>query len=96
MQPAGAAVGPHLARIDPSLELIRPSAAEERRLAAVIGEAAVEEHGQLELGGDPVGERERRLACGRLGLGLERDERDDVRRADARMGAIVLPEVDAL
>ena len=96
MQGRGPAVGRELARVDPPLELLRAAAAEERRLAAILREPAVEEDGQLELGADPVGQGERRLARGRLVLGPQRDERDDVRGADPRVRSLVLAQVDPL
>ena len=57
---------------------------------------AVEKHREPELGADPACELEGRLARLRLGLRLERDERNDVGRADAGMCSFVLAEVDPL
>ena len=60
------------------------------------GRVLVEEHGDPELGGDPPGKLLRRLDAGRRVLRAQRDERDDVGGAEARVRALVLVEVDEL
>ena len=79
----------------PALQLHRAAAAEERRPHAVRARA-VEEHRQPELCSDPLAEQPRGLERLLHPTGTERHERDDVRRADPRVDAVVRPQVDEL
>jgi hypothetical protein len=90
------AVGPQLVGVDPALKLLRPAAPEERRLAPVVREAAVEEHRKPQFGADAVCEGERGAPRVLLGSRFERDERDDVGGSDPRVGALVLAQIDPL
>ena len=84
-----------LIRVDPPRELFEASTAEERGPPATP-HLAVEEHGDAELRTDALGDLEGRAAClGEVG-GNDRDERDDVRGADARVDALVPAQVDAV
>jgi putative phosphoesterase len=96
MEPRRAEVGGKLARVDSALKLLGASAAEEGGLPAVPGQPPVEEHGQLELCADPLGEGESRGPCAWLVLVLDRHEGDDVGRSDPRVGALVAAQVDPL
>ena len=97
MQPARAPVRRELARVDPPLQLLRPAAPEERRLAAVLRQAPVEEDRKLELVAEPVGEARGRSRArdprprGRIGT-----SGTHVRGTDARVRADVRAEVDEL
>jgi hypothetical protein len=84
-----AEVGPELSRGEATLKLVRSPPTEERRLAPVVGETSVEEDGEIELGGDPLAERERSRSRDRLLLGAKRDEGDDVRGSYARVSTHV-------
>src|SRR5581483_1240074 len=69
-----------LAGVDPALQLLRPAGAEERRPAAPA-DLAVEEHRQLQLVPDPLGELERCPLGPRHVVGADRNDRHDVGRA---------------
>jgi hypothetical protein len=95
LKPRRAEIRGELARVDPRLQLDRAAAPEEGG-PAPRREVRVEEDRQRELLPDPSRELERRRACA-LGVGLpDRDDRDDVGGADARMSALVAAEVDPL
>ena len=82
-----------LARVDPPLELLRPAAPEERRAAARRrrrGRPA--DRARRSARPPPAPPPARPLHV----LRAHRDERDDVRRADPRMRALVPAQVDAL
>ena len=95
IQPRRAEVRRELARVDPALQLGRPARSEERG-AAPVRELSVQENRQAELGTDPLGDLERHRPRPRHVRTLQCDDRNDVRGADARMGAFVPPEVDPL
>src|SRR4051812_40700989 len=88
-----AEVGRELAVLDPLLQSLRPA-------AAVVGRTAlrrrVEEHRQAELVCDARADRGRRTHGTLPVVWAERDDRHDVGRADPRMRAVVLAEVDPL
>ena len=66
------------------------------RAGAAAGQLAVQEHRQLELRGQPVGEHQR-LGAGGTAIGVvEVDDRRDVDRAHARVDALVADDVDLL
>src|SRR5581483_10359409 len=90
IEPARAEVGRELAVVDPSLELLRPAAPEERR-ASARADLAVEEDRQLELGTEPARKRERRGFRTLHVRRLDRHDRDDVGGADSRVDAAVAP-----
>ena len=96
MEPPGAAVGRELTRLDASRELFWSAAPVEGRLAAILGEAAVEEDREVELVGDTVRQRDGRRPGARLVARPNRDERNDIRSSDPGVGALVPPEVDQL
>ena len=85
-------VGYELTRREPPLELGATAAAVERRPA--LG-WRVEEHGQAELA-DASTDRRGSGAGPLKVVGPQRHDRDDVRCADARMRAVVLPQIDPL
>ena len=74
---------------------LAPPRAEEGR-PAPTGELAVEEDRQPELAADALGQRERRFARPLHVLRPQRHDRHDVGHADARMRALVQPQVDPL
>src|SRR4029079_8956102 len=90
------AVGCELAGVDPALKLLRAPAPEERGLAAILRQASVEEDRETEIVARPLSEREGHFARGRLVLGAQRYERDDVRGADPRVRSLVPAKVDPL
>ena len=94
MQLGGPAVRGDLALVDALLESLWAAAAEKGRLARVVGKAPVEEDGKLELVRDAICECEPGLARAWLVFGSQGDEGDDVDRADARVRAGVVVEVD--
>ena len=90
----GAGVGDELGCVDPALQRVRAAATEEGG-AAATGKGAVMEDGQAERSCDRLGNRARaRLRAFEVDGG-ERHDRDDVRGADARVCALVLPKVDS-
>ena len=93
MQPGRSEVRHKLAAFDPCLECRRPAAAE-LGAAPSAGENPVQEHRQLELLAEPVGEHER-LGTRRPSVLLsEEHDRGDVERADAWVDAVVGADVD--
>ena len=76
----------------------RPALAEVGALPALVGggELAVEEYRDLELGGDPVRDIARQRSSGSAVGIVDEDDRADVERADARMGAVMAAHVDRL
>ena len=92
VEPARAECRLELSCVDPPLQLARPAAAEEGRSMAVA-DLAVEEHGKPELS-PPCANNEGDVDCPPEVGGRERDDRDDVGCADARMDAVVRPQVD--
>jgi ubiquinone/menaquinone biosynthesis C-methylase UbiE len=93
------AVGPEiwlqLAVVDPTLQLLRAASSVERRPTA-RRTVTVEKYGQPQLRADPVRHPQRTVTRTLAILLIERHDRNDVCRADPRMRADVLPEVDAL
>jgi hypothetical protein len=87
------AIGGELACIDPPLELLGAAAPKECRLAPVVRQSPVEEDGETELAPHPLGECHGGLAGGRLVLGPQRHEWDDIRGPDPGMRAPVPGEV---
>jgi ubiquinone/menaquinone biosynthesis C-methylase UbiE len=95
IEPTRSPVRLDLARVDPPLELGRPATPEQRR-PYTGRKLSVEEDGQLELGADPVCERERRFLRRVDLLGPHGDHRHDVGRANARVHAVVAAKIDPL
>ena len=91
---AGPKSGCHLAGVQPTLQLARPAAPEERR-PSTRRELAVEEDRQRELVTDPARKLGRARARAAHVLRDDRHDRNDVRRADPRMRAFVGAQVDA-
>ena len=93
VEPRRAEVRPHLARVEPALKLGGPAPTKERGPVPVTARA-VEEDREAELVPDPppelVGDVDRPIEP----CAAERDDRDDVRSADAGVDAVVLPQVD--
>ena len=94
VEPARAEGGLELSRVDPPLQLARPAPTEEGGSTA-IADLAVEEHGKPELVPHPRPDRERDDDCPPEVRQRKRDDRNDIRRADARMDAFVRLEVDS-
>jgi len=84
-----------LARVDPPLQLSRPSAPEQRGPDTRC-ELGVQEDGKAELLADPVRERERGLLRQLELLWPDSHQGNDVGRADTRMDAVVAAEIDPL
>ena len=95
VDPARPVVGRELSRLDASPELVEPTAPEERRPPA-RADLAVEEDREAELGADARRENASGVGCSVDRIGCEWDDRHDVGRADARMDARVLTQVDEL
>ena len=83
----------HLARGDPSHERVETAAAKCDR-PRPVPDLAVEQDGYAELVSGPLGDFERGSACLRKVLARERDERDDIGRADPRVHALVAAQID--
>jgi SAM-dependent methyltransferase len=95
IQPSGSEVRGELAFVQTALKTFRAAPPEERGPTA-CPRLAVEEDRELQLGADPARDDERALACAIAVGGIDRDDRHDVGSADARMGALVRIQVDAL
>ncbi len=93
MQPARPEVRSELAGPDPVCEVCRPAAPQVRPRPALC-QLPVQEHGQLELVAEQVAEHERLRARGAAIVGIEVDDRGHVDRADARVDALVLVQID--
>jgi SAM-dependent methyltransferase len=88
-----AVVGCELVAVDSALQLVGTAAPKEGG-AASRSRIAVEEHRQLELLADPLGEPTRCCASTTVVRGLHGNDRNDVRRADPWMRARVAAQVD--
>ena len=83
-----------LARVDASLQLVGSPLSKERR-ATARRQVAVEEHRQLELVADTLRDALGDRACPIRVLAANRNDRNDVGRADSWMCTIVRAEIDA-
>ena len=93
MQLRGAEVGRQLAVVDPLLETFGSAPAEVRGAHL---RRRVDEHGQLELACNPLGDTSRDPPRALEVARLDRNDRHDVGRTDPRMSAFMAPQIDAL
>lgn len=84
-----------LTGVDPPLQLLGATATVERRPAAGR-RLCVQEDRQFQLGANPLREAQGRVTRPLTVGDVEGNDRDDVRRPDARMCSLVIPQVDAL
>jgi hypothetical protein len=95
VEPGGTVVWHELARFQTVRELLEAAETKERG-AHPTAHLPVQESRDSQLAAERLGNRERRTARRWHLLGFEWDERDDVDGADARVDALVRPEVDPL
>ena len=90
---AGPVVRAKLARVEAALELLWTPAPVERG-PSLRRRVAVEEHGQADLGADPIRESQRAIPRPFVISRIDCDDRHDVCRADSGMSAFMPAEVD--